>query len=232
MSFNCKFIRIVSLSGTGLLLLTAGCTQPDTSYKSGIKVPKKAETDGKTGMASTPEAVGQDEATRRAAAEAKAAANTPNKPVAPVSGTGTDDDPEEAVKPSSPVDVRLKFQQTRGDASFRNCLAIRVNNGSLFSLGCNHDGDLTKELSVPALSKPAVNTVRLVFSTNGAQRGTTEDKSANQLFRVTKKDSKTFQIGYEDNDDGDFNDYVFFVSSDGNINLAIENCSDPSCRIE
>jgi hypothetical protein len=97
-------------------------------------------------------AVGQDEATRKAAAEAKGAANTAIKPIAPASGTGTDNDPEEGVKPSSPADLRLKFQQTRGDASFRNCLAIRVNNGSLFSLGCNHDGDLTKELSVPTLS--------------------------------------------------------------------------------
>jgi hypothetical protein len=137
-----------------------------------------------------------------------------------------------AVAPSSPITLNLRFQQSRGDASFKNCLAIAVNSGNRFDLGCNHEGDLTKELSVPALSKPSVNSIRLFFSTNGNQRGTTEDKSANSLIQVEKVDSKTFKIGYEDSGDGDYNDYIFSVSTPDNVSLVIENCAASECRIE
>jgi hypothetical protein len=141
-------------------------------------------------------------------------------------------EPKNAVLPSSPINLTIRFQQSRGDASFKNCLAIAINGGNRFDLGCNHDGDLTKELSVPALSKPSVNSIRLFFSTNGNQRGTTEDKSANSLIQVEKVDSKTFKIGYEDSGDGDYNDYIFSVSTSDNVSLLIENCAASACRIE
>lgn len=135
------------------------------------------------------------------------------------------------VPPSSPINLKIRFKQERGSADFRNCLAIQVNEGQRFDLGCNHDGDLTKESTVTALSKPSTNQVRLIFSSRGSERGTTANGSANALMRVSKVDSKTFQIGYEDSTDNDFNDYVFSISTDADVKLAIENCTGSQCVI-
>lgn len=208
-----KFATLVAMTA-----VTTGCTSDTEGYKGRSSVAKPKVAPEPAPESAAPKS---DDST----VQTKETKTTTIKAPEQVAQTKSTPEPTTpGVPPNSPITLNITFKQWRGEASFRNCLAFAVNGGQMIQLGCNQDGDLTRTISVPAISKPAINKITLAFTTNNVSR-----PNQIQVF----KEGNTFKIGYEDGGgDDDFNDYVVSITSPGGVNLAIEGCDTTQCKME
>jgi hypothetical protein len=128
--------------------------------------------------------------------------------------------------------LALSFKQLRGAADYRNCVALSLNGGNYADLGCNHDGDLTKEFRFAAKPLPENNIVRLKCTITGTVKGTTEGEMILPKLKREKPERFTLKIDYEDAGDNDFKDFIVEIKAQRSIKLQIESCNTANCKLE